>query len=232
MRRLTMFAVLLGLMMGATMAHARSVGGNHQGWTKIRKGVFELGVENLLLYRSNKVEVSDTITETTTDLSYTVGLTPRYFVMDNLAVGVNVNYFLRSNTNEVDNDGTTSEATADDSGIIGFLMANYYIRLGSSFFFKPGLGVGGFVGTRQTPVVGSTTLKEESDLSGIAARGDLGFAFYAGEHFNLKAGIDVIFRSGELKPKEDDMAMPMTDTEGQPFSTVEAGFNVGAAYSF
>ncbi|MFN3198994.1 MAG: hypothetical protein ACE366_11405 [Bradymonadia bacterium] len=229
-RRLSVFALALSMACIATSAHARTVGGNHRGWTKIQKGVFELGFENLLLYRQNTVEVSDTTTNTTTDLSYTVGLTPRYFIMDNLALGLNVNFFLRSRTDETDINGTVAEATSDDSGIIGFLMANYYVRLGSSFFFKPGIGIGGFTGTRETPVTGSSSLKQESTLAGVAARGDIGFAFYANEHFNLKAGIDIIYRSGELTPESDDMTM--TDEEGQPFSTLEAAFNVGAAYSF
>lgn len=223
-RRLSICVTLLCVLLGASAAHSRSVGGNHRGWTKVSKGVFELGVDNLLLFRQSSVDVSDTVTQTTTDLSYTGGLTPRYFVMDNLSLALNVNFFLRSNTEEEDDNGDVTESTSDDSGVIGFLMVNYYVRLGSSFFFKPGLGIGGFAGTRETPTPGTTDQKTESDLAGIAGRLDLGFAFYASEHFNLKAGIDVVYRSGEETPAEAD--------EGNPFSTIDAGFNVGAAYSF
>jgi hypothetical protein len=227
-RRLSCAAAALGLAAAPAAASAEAVGSNYQGFSRVQRGVFELGFENLLLLRQNSVDLSETTTRNDLDVVYTVGLTPRYFVIDNLALGINVNYFLRKleveTETEANGQKSSETQTTDDAGFIGFVMANYYMRLGNSFFFKPGVGAGGFTGTRERPGdPANPSVKLETSLTGVAGKLDLGFAFYASRSFNLKAGVDVVFRSGQEKPEEGD---------ARDFTSLDAGFNVGAAYVF
>jgi len=220
-------------------ARAETVGGNYRGFTSVAKGVKEIGIDNLFLLRYNSVPLTDApdTTVSTTDIAYVGGLTPRYFVTNNLALALNLNFFYRQNsvTTEAPDaagDPVSTTESASDSGFLGFAMVNYYMRLGNSMFFKPGIGGGGFVGTRSRPTIGQVGQETKTSLSGGAGRLDLGFAFYTSRNFNIKAGVDVIARFGSEKP-EEGATLPNGETpESQSFTTVDAGFNVGAAYSF
>jgi len=109
-----------------------------------------------------------------------------------------------------------------DLGFLGFATANYHLRLGNSFFFRPGLGAGWFQATRQVPAAASGT-KIESSLSGPAGKLDLGFVYYASGNFNLWAGVDFVGRTGNEKAADG------TKTR---FTDLDAGFSVGLGYSF
>ncbi len=215
-------------------ASADTVGGNFSGFQKIDKGVFDLGGETLLLFSSTSTPILDAddaeIGEASvSNLSTTIGVTPRYFLADNFALGLNVNFFLNSASNTTAlNDKDPVETSSKDSGVLGYAMANYYLRLGNSFFFKPGAGVGGFFGSRSIPDPTDDAKIIQSGLSGFAARLDLGFVFYAGRSFNLKAGPDLIFKAGSETPAAEG------DEEVKPksFTTLEAAFTIGMGYSF
>ncbi|MCA9526977.1 MAG: hypothetical protein KC549_11860 [Myxococcales bacterium] len=220
--------VILGLfgLLAASPAAAQTVTGGYGGYQRIARGVFELGLDNLLLVRQGTQKLGSGDDDVSTlEIAYTGGLTPRYFIADNFALGLSVGFFVRKQTATTKVGSTETETIlADDSGVIGFLMANYYIRLGNSFFFKPGIGAGGFTGTRSLPVAGTTDQKVESALAGAAVRADLGFAFFASQHMNLRAGLDFVYRSGSDTPDGAD--------EGQDFSTIDGGFNIGIGYLF
>lgn len=233
-------AVLVGVL-GASEARADSVGGNYRGFTSVQKGVKEIGLDNIFLLRYNSVPLTDApdTTVSTMDLAYVGGLTPRYFVTDNIALALNLDLFYRSNSETVEiKDPNTGEVTEDSSsssdlGFMGFVLVNYYMRLGNSMFFKPGIGGGGFVGSRNRPTVGGQPGQEtKTSLTGGAGRLDLGFAFYTSSNFNIKAGLDFIARFGSEKPEEGVTLPSGEEPEAQSFSTVDAGFNVGFAYSF
>lgn len=232
--------LVVAAVLGTSPVQADTVGQNYRGLTSVGKGVKEIGADNLFLLRYNSAPLTDApdTTVSTTDIAYVGGLTPRYFLTDNLALALNLNYFYRKNsvTTKIEDpaggDPTEDTATASDSGFLGFAMLNYYMRLGNSMFFKPGIGGGGFVGTRRRPTEGVANQETKTSLTGGAGRLDLGFAFYTSQHFNIKAGVDVIARFGSEKPEADATTVTNEEAESQSFTTVDAGFNVGFAYSF
>lgn len=233
-------SLVCGLVMTAGEARADTVGSNYRGFTAVAKGVKEVGLDNLFLLRYNSAPLTDApnTTVSTTDISYVGGLTPRYFVTNNVALALNLNFFYRSNgqTTEIEDpatgDVTEETASSTDTGFLGFAMVNYYMRLGNSMFFKPGIGGGGFVGSRTRPSQDQPGQETKTSLTGGAGRLDLGFAFYTSQSFNLKAGVDVIARFGSEKPEEGAVLASGEEPESQSFTTVDAGFNVGFAYSF
>jgi hypothetical protein len=222
-------ACLAVLVLAAPGALAGQViySGTH-GYERIGKGVFDLGIDNMLLVSYMKTTAPPVTAGgeapefSSLSASYMVGLTPRYYLIDNLSMALNLNFFYGKATTTTTLGGVDETDTSTDLGFLGFVMFNYNVRLGNSFFFKPGIGAGGFYGARQYPT-DVPGLKRESKLYGGAGRIDLGFQFYAGPHFNLKAGPDIILRFGQEKP---------TDTDGQSFMSVEAAFNIGIGYSF
>ncbi|MBU1897502.1 hypothetical protein KKB55_06995 [Myxococcota bacterium] len=207
-------------------AQAGRVGASYRGFSRIEQGVFEIAFDHVLLYRKLTTETGDDSSVSVSDLDYLVGITPRYFLKDNLALGLNANFFIASNTQTVTVGDDSSETTSSDSGLAGFLVASYYLRLANSFFLVPGLGAGYFTGTRARPTPGSESQKTETKLSGLAGRFDLGLAFYASEQLNLKAGVDLLYRMGAEDPPEGETGDPTQ------FTSLNAGFMVGAAYAF
>jgi hypothetical protein len=230
----TTCAALCLLALSSAPAQAQSVSGNYSGLTRINKGVFDLGFDGLLLSRNltqpilvNGEEAGEVATST---LSLTIGPELRYFVIDNLSVGVRASFFLENaGTTTTPDEGDATEISSSDTGGIFFLNANYYLRLGSSFFLTPGVGVGGFVGNRSIPDPLDDAKIIQSGLGGIAARGHLGCAFYANQHWNLRAGVDLVYRAGSVTPQaEEGDAEP----DAQSFTTLDAAFTIGMGYSF
>jgi hypothetical protein len=97
------------------------------------------------------------------------------------------------------------------------------MKLGGGMFLVPGIGGGGFFGTRSVPIPGTEKQNQESSLSGGLGKLDLGLVYYTSTHFNLKAGPTLMLRVGSEKPEEG---------EGPSFTTLDAGFQVGVAYVF
>lgn len=191
------------------------------GIERISAGVMELGLDAILLVRFSSNSQGDA-TSSVLDATFMGGLTPRYFLADNLSLALNLNVFYGRLSTETSTPAGDSEVTISDLGFLGVLLCNYYLRLGYGMFWKPGLGVGGFYGTRSIPA--GTGLSAESAVYGGVVQFDLGFVYYAGPHFNLKAGPQILVRFGKEKaesaPEADDLI------------TVEAAFNAGLAYSF
>lgn len=226
-------ALLLVSLLGVE-AQAGDVYDNYQGITRVRKGVINLGVDSLLLVRNtttplmvNGEEAGDVSDST---LSLTVGPGLRYFLKDNLAVGAQAHFFLENNSNTISPEGgEETESSTSDTGGIFFATAHYYLRLGSSFFLAPGLGAGGFVGTRGIPDPTDDAKTINSSLSGVAFKGHLGCVFYANQHWNLRAGADIVYRLGSITPEASDDS---EDPASQSFTTLDAAFTIGMGYSF
>jgi len=218
MRKVFVPAVVLFLAFGITRPASAitTITPGTDGIERISGGVFELGLDNLLLVRYQSTG-SDPNTVSTLEASYVGGLTPRYFLADNFSLAANLELFYgkRSET------AGGVESTSSDLGFLGLVMANYYVRLGWGMFFAPGIGGGGFYGTRSTPSA-TPGMTDNAALYGGAVKVDLGFVFYAGPHFNLKGGPDVLIRFGNVKPEGVD---------GESLMSVEAGFHIGLAYS-
>jgi hypothetical protein len=189
------------------------------GIEAISGGVFEIGLDNLLLVRFNSYGSGDS-KSSALEASYMGGITPRFFLIDNLSLAANLNLFLGKTSTESGGD----ESSSDDLGFLGLIAANYYVRLGYGMFFAPGIGGGGFYFNRSMPNAATPGTSLDYALYGGVVRFDLGFVFYAGPHFNLKGGPEILARFGKVKA---DVA----GAEAQDLTTVEAGFHIGLAYS-
>ncbi|MDX9723648.1 MAG: outer membrane beta-barrel protein [Myxococcota bacterium] len=222
MKKLALLALLL--LLPCTAFAQGTVHSGTYGFESVDAGVFEIGLDNMLLvnYSSADLDPDGNSTLSRLRASYVGGITPRYFVAKNFSVALNLNLFITQEnaTTKVEEAETTVES--GDFGFLGMAMANYYIRLGNSFFFKPGIGGGVFFGTRSRPGA-EEGVKLESSLSGGAARLDLGLVYYVSSHFNLKAGIDALMWFGS-ETDSNDVSLGYTN--------LDAGFNVGVAYSF
>jgi hypothetical protein len=223
MRSLTRWTILAAVvvMLGGlvtTPAHAkkRSVGSPSGAYTQINQGTVDLGFfDSLLLLRHYKSTADDS---STLYFAMLGGFSPRYFVIDNLAIGLNLNLFYQQQWTHEGN----LEVSAKDTGFIGHVTAHYFVGVGSSFFWKPGIGGGGFFGKHTIPVDGSGLLAQSNTYGG-SLRLDLGFAYWVGKNFNLRAGPELLLRFGVDQP---------VDAEGRSFVSFDAGLSVGFGYSF
>lgn len=231
MKKTGMFAVILAVgLMAANYAAAGSVVySGTKGYERISKGVFNLGLDNWLLVSYFKTKIpsptglADPADTSTLAASYMVGLTPRYYMIDNLSLGLSLNFFYGAARTTVKDGPDESTSSSTDLGFIGFLMFNYNFRVGHSLFWMPGLGVGGFYGWRSYPTDVAGVKLESKLYGGAFLVQPLTIQFYAGPHFNLRAGPDLIIRFGQEKPSGSD---------GQTYISVEAGISAGIGYSF
>jgi hypothetical protein len=223
MKKALAFALPLILALAARPASAMvTITPGTDGIEAISGGVFELGLDNILLVRYSSTTTPTPLGDVDSSLleaTYAGGLTPRYFLIDNLSLAANLQIFYGRTTS--DEGGLTD--TSSDLGFLGIVLANYYVRLGYGMFFAPGIGGGGFYGTRRRPGATAGT-SIDAALYGGAIKLDLGFVFYAGTHFNLKGGPELLCRFGSVK---EDVA----GAEAGSLLTIEAGFHIGLAYS-
>ena len=221
----------LALFLCCLPAQAFAGSGVHSGtngFEWIDAGVFDIGFDNLLLIDYDEGEISPDSDDTSSvfEAGWIGGIKPRYFVARNFSIGLDINIELASKTQTTTIGGTETSTESSDFTLIPFLTANYYLRLGNSLFFKPGIGVGGFWGTREQPGETSGT-KAESTILGGAGLLDLGFVYYASPHFNLRAGLNLIGRFGSVTPNSDE-----GDEESLGFTAMDAGVSAGLGYSF
>lgn len=233
MRRLA--ANLFILMVMLTLAGNAFAGGvvysGTRGFEKLQKGLVQIGFDNIMLvnyHNSTETHPGQTIDSeieidrTVLNASWIGGITPRYLLMNNFSVGLSLNYFYQLEKVTEESGGTTDETEESDTGFIGFLTANYHLRLGHSLFLRPGVGVGYFMGTRETP--GGSGTKIETSLSGLAGQIDLTLEYFASAHFSMRAGPVIMMRFGTETPDGAD--------EGDAYTQIDAGFIGGLGYSF
>lgn len=205
------------------VASARTISSPYRG--QVNKGVFQLGFDNFLLFRSDTASAPGSDDSTTTsDLIWTGGLTPRYFIIKNLSLGAQLNFFTESSKTTTTIGSAETEVETSDSGFLGVLMANYYVHVAGGMFFKPGIGGGYLTGTRSIPDPTDPAKKIESSVSGFVGKLDLGVSYFATQRFSLRAGPEVLIRVG----KETDA----DDNEGPSFTRIDATFAVGVGYIF
>lgn len=223
--RLLVLSFATSLVLFAAEAQAqRAVGAGTYGYERVTRGVVDIGIENMLLVHYISPSVAGDADSSSLYATYAGGLAFRYFLADNFALGLTAAVLYQRNQDVVTTAAGELTERSSDLGIIGFVMANYYLRLGNSLFFKPGLGLGGLWATRSVPDPTSPGRSIESTLMGGAGRIDLGFAYYASPHFTLRAGPDIVVRAG-VQQFDDGR-------ESESFVSVDAGFNVGLGYSF
>jgi hypothetical protein len=134
----------------------------------------------------------------------------RYFVVDNLGVGVSGGAFFKSAGND-----------AEDNGFVIQAVSSYYLSLSDSLYLAPGIGLGVTFGSRQTPVPMSNTLIE-SDLLGFTASFGMPFVLFTPGPFSVRAGPELIATFGSAD----------SGGESQSFTTIDGGFKVGVGFNF
>ncbi len=220
------FAVTM-LGSAGTAQAGKMVYSGTRGYETIQKGLWQIGFDNMLLvnYMSSTNDTTD-VTNSSLRVAYMAGLTPRYFVINNLSVGLSLNAFYELNEDTREAGGTETVTTASDTGFMGLAVVNYNVRIGHSLFIRPGVGAGYFYGTRERPNTAAGAIpgsKLESTISGPAALLDLTLQYFAGPHFSMRAGPILVMRFGSDAPEVG---------EAQSYTQIDAGFTAGLAYSF
>lgn len=225
----------LSLLVPAS-AHADSLepGSNSAGKiTHISKGVKELGVELGMGIASDTVKGTGTNPDRSTMRLSLVGAPVfRYFVVDNVALGLHLGGIYRSSTAKSGDE----ETKVTDTGFIGTVTAAYYASLGGGMFVAPTIGGGGFYGNRETKtptLVNGQPVVMRDTLSGGVVRAGIGLAFYPSSRFNLFARPEAIVYIGSAKPKQEATATGTTaSTDSQKFTSIDGGFTCGMSYIF
>jgi outer membrane protein W len=221
-----MFAMTM-LAAAGTAEAGRMVYSGTKGYESIQKGLWQVGFDNMLLvnYMSSTNDDTNT-TMSKLRVAYMAGLTPRYFIIDNLSVGLSLNAFYELNEDTTEAGGAETTTTASDTGFMGLAVVNYNVRIGHSLFIRPGVGAGYFYGTRERPNTAAGAIpgsKLESTISGPAALLDLTLQYFAGPHFSMRAGPVLVMRFGSDAPAVG---------KAQSYTQIDAGFTAGLAYSF
>jgi hypothetical protein len=237
MKRILATSLAFGVVVAASAAHADRIypGGNSSGAvTEIGKSVKELSLETMIVFASNHVEGKNGGPDSkSTELALLGAPVFRYFIVDNVALSLNLGGFFRT----AKDSAGTAETKTTDAGFLGTLGAAYYASVGGGMFIAPGVGVGGFVGSRENTVSaagpGGTDLVSRFSISGVAVRAGLGLVFYSSARFNLFARPEAIVYIGSSKPKNEATApgVPVDDAASK-FTRIDGGFTCGLSYVF
>lgn len=223
----------------ATNASADTLapGGNSVGKiTRVSKGVKELSLETQLVFHSdsNKNGEGDEDDTSESNLSLVGAPVFRYFVIDNLNLGLHLGGFYKSASAKT---GDVETAKSSDAGFLGTLSVSYNVSLGGGMFIAPLLGGGYFAGSREdtkADLTGGPDVVIRSSLSGGVGRAGLGLVFYPSSRFNLFARPEALMYFGSAKEKDEarPAGAPPVDPEARSFTTIDAGFTCGASYIF
>ncbi len=215
---------LVALVCSSSALAQQGVGGSWTGYTHIPSSTKQLTFDHMLIVDYDSRELV-----TNREILWSGGLAFSYFVIQNLGVGLNVGYFWNQNSVTTTVEDTDVTADITDSGLIGFLTAEYYVRLGENMFLRPGLGVGYYLGTRETPLEGTEDALAQSDISGFAGRLDLGASFYTSRSVSLRASIMVLAR---LATETIEATEANVDPIEESATLIDAGFSLGVGYAF
>jgi hypothetical protein len=136
----------------------------------------------------------------------------RYFIVDNLGVGLSGAAFYKTAGND-----------ADDTGFIIQAQGSYYQSMSDSLYIAPSLGLGVTFGTRERPS-GMPGVINEADILGFTATFGLPFVLFTPGPFNIRAGPEIIATFGSA----EDIA----SGESEGFTTIDGGFKIGAGFNF
>lgn len=190
--------------------------------SRVERGIAELGLDNVLIFTSRSE--SDNGTDgSSTNVTFIGGPTFRYFIIDNLSLGLNANFLMRSASVETTVGAQTTSVSATELGVLGTLHADYLLRVGRGMFVKPGLGLGGFWTSADVPIEGSALERSATTVGGVV-RAQLGLVYYTSAKFNLRASIDTLLLFG--KRTSDDEVIDVSVFE------LDLGWNVGFSYVF
>lgn len=190
--------------------------------TRLGKGLFEFGVDSLFVYTSRKISVNDTDASTSA-ATMVLGPNFRYFLIDNLALSLNINGLVAHQSTSTTTAGVTVDSSTTEVGVLGLLGADYYVSLSKNMFFKPGLAGGGFWKSYDEPSPTDPEATRKITTVGGALRVQLGLVYYTSEKFNLKAGVDFLALFGT---RTQDGA------PDESLFQMDLGWNVGFGYVF
>lgn len=227
MKRLVFLSVYL-LASVAQTASTEVISSRTDGYTDVLAGTVELSFDNMLLvnFDSEDNEYEDA-TVSTIMAHWTIGPIVRWFIADNFSLSFNPNFFLNVRKQTTTIGDNEYEDSKTEYGVLGFIMAHYYIKAGT-FFFTPGVGAGGYWGKCETPAEDNPELVMKETIYGGAARLDLNLLFYTSDIFNIHAGLTMVvwFGSGE---KDEAGPVQAEDIKDSMFA-LDAGFNVGFTF--
>ena len=136
----------------------------------------------------------------------------RYFVVDNLGIGLSGSAFYKSASDDAEDSGFTVQA-----------LGSYYLSLTDALYLAPGIGLGGTFGSRQTPGAMPGVLIE-SDILGFTASFGMPFILFTPGPFSVRAGPEIIATFGSAEDKATG--------ESEGFTTIDGGFKIGVGLNF
>jgi len=180
------------LVVITTVLHAQTIKG-----TKVVGGGLQLQIEKAQDYENSETK--------TTDFSFipSVG----YFVIDNLAVGININYSTSKTENTFLNNTNTTKSSSFAIGP----FARYYMHTSNEDFVFYGQVTALFGSGKETDTNDNKTKTSSFDMALSP-----GLAYFFNEHWSVELG----FR-GIGYNKQD----PDKDTEDDEYSTFQIGLN-------
>jgi hypothetical protein len=212
----------------AAPAAAQAVMGP-RGTERVRRGTWEIGTDQMLLLGYTESSGSSGGSSSELRTTWSGGVTPRLFVLDNLAIGIRLNaFYWGTRTRAVYTieplPNVSGSSTTWAAGFLGIVLISYYVHVAPGWFFKPGVGGGGYGGRFVVPGSALTT-GYRADLGGGAVLVDLGFAWYASRHLSLRAGVELLVRAGRERPTSPGWP------DHDDVTAVELGFGLGGAWS-
>lgn len=237
MKRFFLASISVGTaLLVSHAAHADRIGpgGNSSGVvTVIGKGVKELSLETQIVFNSTTTKGKEPQPDTTnSNLSLMGAGIFRYFLVDNLSLGVHLGGFFKKAGSKTGD----SEVSANDAGFIGSVTAAYYISVGGGMFVSPTVGGGFFAGSRELKspgVAGQPDTVLRYSISGPVLRAGLGLVFYSSARFNLFARPEAVIYLGSAKQKNEALPAGVTaDPDAKKFTTIDGGFTCGLSYVF
>lgn len=223
----------LTLLCLSGLAQAKVVRTGRRGYVSPR--VFDISFDNMLLLRQNTVSPADSDDSTSTmGLAWSGGITPRFFIIKNLALEASAYYLLEKSSTTVTVGDTETTGEVSDGGLLFMAGASYYVHLAGGMFLAPGLAGGYYMGTRSTPIDGDENKKQETSLSGAAGRVTLYLVYYAGDHLSFRAGPQLLMRFGTEKEEAQEGAegAAAEEKDGPSFTRIDATFSIGLGYTF
>lgn len=166
----------------------------------------------------------------------------RRFVTGNLALRFTLAPFYKRQSITTEFEEAKTEQVHVDRGGAAILYAEFYGSMNNSTFFVAGIGGGGFIGERQTPVEGEDDQLLSTTIGGGVGAAHVGLEVFVSPAWSLRGGVDLIAQFGfesPDEPEEDDDTEPLPEDEedessilDSAFTSIDLGLTVGLAYTF
>ena len=184
--------------------------GGNGGITGLSAGLKQLSFESLYLLNFDRSGEQSNFR-----VSFVGGGTFDIFLKRNFHLGINASFVAKR--------ATLGDGQSTDAGALLTVGVGYSAPIGGGLFVRPGIALGGFVGSRSTDI-GSGDADVNGLIYGGAVRAGLNLVFYSGRHFKVHACPEAIVQIGGHS--RDDGG------GSEFFVSVDSGFVVGISYVF